>query len=101
MQKTRKAAQLAKEVAKAEKKASYLLGVEEMKIRLANELSEVCKDYYDVTWDKALSAARVLSYSALRQPGSIYYHPDIHEAPSAIPPSTAIAPDISEQPLAI
>ena len=32
---------------------------------------------------------------------SIYYHPHIREFLDAIPPSTAIAPDISEQPLAV
>ena len=56
----KEAAQLAKEVAEAEKQASYLLGVEETQIRLAKELSKVCRDYYNATWDKALSVARVL-----------------------------------------
>ena len=40
---------MAKEVAEAKKKASYQLGVEETKKRLAKELSEVCRDYCDVT----------------------------------------------------
>ena len=101
LQKTKEAAQLAKEEAEAEKKASYLLGVEETEIRLAEELFEVCRDYCNATWDKALSAAGVPVDSVLRQSGSIYYHPHIREVPNAIPPSTAIAPDTSEQPLAI
>ena len=63
------------EAAEAEKKASYQLGVDETKIRLAEELLEVCRDYYDVTWDKALTVAGVLTDSVLRLPGSIYYHP--------------------------
>ena len=63
------------EAAKAEKKASYQLGVDETKIRLAEELLEVCRDYCDVTWDKALTVAGVLTDSVLRLPGSIYYHP--------------------------
>ena len=66
LQKTREAAQLAKEAAEAEKRASYLLGVEETKIRLVEELSEVCKDYCDMIWDKVLSAAGVPTESALR-----------------------------------
>ena len=37
------------EAAEAEKKASYQLGVDETKIRLAEELLEVCRDYCDVT----------------------------------------------------
>ena len=63
------------EAAKAEKKASYQLGVDETKIRLAEELLEVCRDYCDVTWDKALTVAGVLTDSVLRLSGSIYYHP--------------------------
>ena len=63
------------EAAEAEKKASYQLGVNETKIRLAEELLEVCRDYCDVTWDKALTVAGVLTDSVLRLPGSIYYHP--------------------------
>ena len=41
--------QLAKEAVKAEKKASYQLGVEETEIGLAKELSEVCRDYCNTT----------------------------------------------------
>ena len=96
LQKTKEVAQLAKEAAKAEKRASYLLGVEETKIRLAEKLSEVCRDYCDATWDKALNAAGVPADSVLRQLGSIYYHPHIQEVPDAIPPSAAIAPNTFE-----
>ena len=74
---------MAKEAAEVEKKASYQLGVEETEIRLVKELSEVCRDYCDVTWDKALTAIGVHSDSALRLPGSIYYHPKIREIPFA------------------
>ena len=48
------------------KKASYQLGVEETEIRLAKELSEVYRDYCDMTWDKALSVVGVLADYALR-----------------------------------
>ena len=66
LQKTREAAQLAKEAAEAEKRASYPLGVEEAEIRLVEELFEVCKDYCDMIWDKVLSATGVPTESALR-----------------------------------
>ena len=66
LRKTKETAQLAKEAAEAEKKASYQLGVEETEIRLTEELSVVCRDYCDTTWDKALSAARVPVDSDLR-----------------------------------
>ena len=49
LQKAKDATQLAKEAAKAEKQASYLLGMEETQIRLSEELSEACRDYCNVT----------------------------------------------------
>ena len=100
MQKAKEEVQLAKEAAEAEKKASYQLSVEETEIRLAEELSEVCRDYCDATWDKALTIAGVLTDSALRLLKSIYYHPQIHEIPSTSSPPTP-APESSRQPLAV
>ena len=100
LQKTKEEAQLAKEAAEAEKKASYQLGVEETEVRLTEELSEVCQDYCDMTWDKALTVVRVLADSVWRQPGSIHYHPQICEILStSSPPAPAL--EFSEQPLAI
>ena len=100
LQKAKEEVQLAREAAEAEKKVSYQLGVEETKIRLAEELSEVCQDYCDVTWDKALTDAGIPTDSALRLPESIYYHPQICEIPSASSPP-APAPESYKQPLAI
>ena len=93
-------AHLAKEVVEAEKKDSYLLGVEKTEARLAEELSEMYKDYYDITWNKALSTAKVPADSALRQWGSIYYHLNIRIALGASASSIAIAPNMTEQPSA-
>ena len=50
----------------AEKQASYLLVIEEVQARLTEELAEVCKDYCNVTWDKALNVAGVPIDSAWR-----------------------------------
>ena len=55
LQKAKEATQLAKEATEAEKQASYLLGIEETQIRPVDELSEVCRDYYNMTWDRAFS----------------------------------------------
>ena len=82
---------MAKEATEAKKKASYQLGMEETKIRLAEELSEVCRDYCDMTWDKALTVAGVPADSALRLLRSIYYHPQIWEIPSASSPPTLVS----------
>ena len=52
-------AQLVREAAEAEKKASYQLGAGETEARLSEELPEVCKDYYSILWAYALDAAGV------------------------------------------
>ena len=83
LQKVKESAQLAREVAETKKQASYILSVEETQARLTEELAEACRDYCNVTWDEALNIAKVLVDSALRQPGSIYYHPNIREVPGA------------------
>ena len=49
LQKAKEEVQLAREAAEAKNKASYQLGVGETEIRLVEELSEVCRDYCDVT----------------------------------------------------
>ena len=59
LQKAREAAQLAKEALEAEKQVAYALDVEETQARLTEELVEACRDYYDVTWAKALNIAGV------------------------------------------
>ena len=57
LQKAKEEAQLVREAAEAEKKAAYQFGVEETQVRLAEELSKVCRDYCNVTRDKALTVA--------------------------------------------
>ena len=98
LKKAKEEFQLAKKATEAEKKASYQLGVEETKIRLAEELSEVCRDYCNTTW--ALTVVGVPIDSVLRLLGSVYYHPQIREIPSASSPP-ALVPDPSRQPLVV
>ena len=66
LQKAREAAQLVKEAAEAEKQAAYMLGMEEIQARPIEEFSAVCKDYWDISWGKALDVAGVLVDSDLR-----------------------------------
>ena len=49
LQQAKETAQLAKEVAKAKRQASYTLGVEETQARLTEELAKVCRDYCNMT----------------------------------------------------
>ena len=101
LQKAKEEAQLAREAAEAENNASYLLGVEEMQVRLAKELLEVCRDYCNVTWDRALSVAGVPADYVWRLPESVYYHLEIREVPATISSPPTPVPESSEQPLAI
>ena len=59
LQKTKDAVQLAKEATKAKKQVAYAFNVEETQARLTEEFAEVCRDYYDATWDEALNVAEV------------------------------------------
>ena len=68
--------------------------MEETEARLTEELSEVCRDYCSITWDKALNAAGVPADSTWRQPENVFYTPEIREVP-------ADAPEAFEQPTVI
>ena len=87
-------AQLVREAAEAEKKASYQLGAEETEARLSKELPEVCKDYCSISWAHALDAAGVPANSALRLPEKVFFPPEIREIPEG-------TPEASEQALVI
>ena len=66
LRKVREAAQLLKEAAKTKKQAAYTLGMEETQARLIEEFSAVVRDYCDISWSKALDAARIPADSSLR-----------------------------------
>ena len=53
--------------------------MEETQARLTKEFSVVCRDYYDISWGKALDVVGVPVDSNLRRPESIYYDPEIRE----------------------
>ena len=79
LRKAREVAQLVKEAAEAENQTAYMLGMEETQAKLTEEFSTVCRDYYDISWGKALDVAGVPVDSNLRRPESIYYDPEIRE----------------------
>ena len=99
LNKAKEAAQLQKEVAEAEKQASYALGVEETQGRLTEEFASVARDYCDVTWEKALDAAGVPVDSSLRRPESVYYDLDIQPLPGSDPPPSEQPASVSEAPV--
>ena len=77
LQKAKEETQLAKEAVEAKKRAVYQLGVEETQVRLAEELSEVCRDYCSVIWDKTLNVSGVPADSVWRLSESIFYPSEI------------------------
>ena len=79
LRKAREVAQLVKEAAEAENQTAYMLGMEETQAKLTEEFSTVCRDYYDISWGKALDVVGVPADSDLRRPESIYYDPKIRE----------------------
>ena len=100
LRKAREAAQLLKEATEAEKQAAYALGVQETQSKFTEEFSAVARDYYDITWGKALDAARILADSSLRRPESIYYDSDIRELPGPSSPPPEQPAQVSEAPTA-
>ena len=99
LHKAREAAQLLKKATEAEKQAEYDLGVQETQSRLIEEFSAVAKDYYDITWGKALDIPGVPADSNLRRPESIYYDSDIRELPGPSSPPPEHLVQVSEVPI--
>ena len=91
---------MVKEAAEAEKRAVYMLGVEETQTRLTKELFAVCREYCSISWGKALDVAGVPEGSDLRRPGSIYYDPEIRELPGPSSSHPEQATQTSEQSMA-
>lgn len=99
LRKAREAAQLLKEATEAEKQAAYDLGVQETQSHLTEEFSAVARDYYDITWGKALNVAGVPADSNLRRPESIYYDSDIRELPGPDSPPPEHPAQVSKVPI--
>ena len=74
--------------------------MQETQSRLTEEFSAVAKDYYDITWGKALDATGVLADSSLRRPESVYYDPDIQALPGSDSPPPEQPALVSEVPAA-
>ena len=74
--------------------------MEETQSRLTEEFASVARDYYDVTWGKALDAAGVPADSSLRRPESVYYDPDIQPLSDSDPPPLEQPASASEAPAA-
>ena len=68
---------------KASEQKSYILEVQEIEICLAEELVEVCRDYYQEVWIEALNLAGVLVASEWRKAKNVYYPPNIRKALAA------------------
>ena len=79
LEKAKVEAQVVKEVAKVAEIVAYKRGVLETEQRLANEVAEVCRDYYIVTWNETLNSAGVSADSKLRKAENVYFPKHIRE----------------------
>ena len=98
LQRAKEVARTTKEAVEALEQASYDRGMQETKIRLAEELAEVYRDYCKEMWAKALNRVKVLATSEWRNTENIFYPEDIREVPTMLPPPATLAPTFSEQP---
>ena len=73
-----------KEVFEAAEIVSYKREVKEIKLRLVDELTVVCRDYYCEVWVEALNRAGVPSTSKWRLAENVFYLVNIREAPIAL-----------------
>ena len=80
-----------KEASEAAKLAFYECGVLDMKVRLAEEVAGMCRDYYTEVWVEALNRAGVPADSELRSAESTFFPEDIQETPAVLPPPEQIS----------
>lgn len=88
LQKAKDKARAIREVVEAAEMATYERGVVETEQRLAEEVAEMCKDYYTITWNEALNSAGVPANFKLRKVENMFYPKHIKEVPANLP-STA------------
>ena len=90
--------QKAKEATEALEQASYDCRVQETEIRLAEDVVEVCRDYYKEGWAEVLNRVGVPTAFEWRNAENIFYPEDIREVPVVLPPTAASALTSSKQP---
>jgi len=108
LRRAKEEAQLIREATEAEKSAARQLGAEETEARLSEEIPEVCREYCDISWSRALDAAGVPADSALRLPESIFYPKEIRAHPDGVQaaseqdlatPDAVLVPDMANDPV--
>ena len=85
LQKVKDATRVAREATEAAEIASYECGVLDMEMRLAEEVTRVCRDYCTEVWAEALNRAGVPATSKLRSAENSFFLEDIQEVPATLP----------------
>jgi len=98
LQKVKETAQVTRDIAKAEKAASYECRVLDTETRLVEEVVGVCKDYCAEVWAETLNQIGVPATSELRRAENIFFPEDSKEDPTMLPPSTTLPLSPPEQP---
>ena len=89
LQKVNEVARVAKEAFEAAEIASYEHGVLETETRLAEEVTEICRDYCTETWAEALNRVKVPADSKLKRSENVFFPEDIQEISKTLPPPVA------------
>ena len=77
LEKANEAAWAAKAVAHASEQKFYDLGVQQTEAYLTEELAEVCRDYCQEVWTKALNLVGVPAALEQKRAENIYYPQDL------------------------
>ena len=89
LQRAKEVAWVAKEASEVAEMVAYEHGAQETETRLAEEVVEVCRNYYTQVWAEVLNQVGVLADSELRRAENTYFWEDIREVPTMIPPPVA------------
>ena len=81
---TKEEARLSREAAEKAVAASYERGVHDTKVRLAEEVVTVCREYDTTSWGVALDRTAVPANSDLRKAENIFFPEDIREVPDKV-----------------
>ena len=73
-------------------------GVLETEQRLVEEVAEVCKDYYTMTWNEALNSAGVPTYSELTRAKRVYFPELIREILTDLSSAALPLPSLEQVP---
>ena len=96
LQKAKEELKVAQEAAVAAENSAYERGMLETEARLTAEVTVVCREYCDETYNQALDRAGISADSDLRRVDQVYYPDDLRENTTAPPYPAALPPPLEQ-----